>query len=114
MKKNRISMFMDATFKYGDEEFETSVYIPFPIFVEAFRRYCDGKFVTIDATDNAIWNLLVDLNCLDSLESDEELQKLCQELYKGSIFEEEDYEVWKDEYEMDHNLGEYAIKDEED
>ena len=108
MKKNRVDMFMEVTFKYGDQEFKTEVYIPYPIFVEAFRRYCDGHLVTVDGTDNAIWNLLVDLDCLYELESNEEIQELCKELYKDSIFEEEDYEDWKDEYEMDHNLGEYA------
>lgn len=108
MKKNRTDMFMEVTFKYGDKEFEEDVYIPFPIFMEAFRRFCDGKLVTVDGTDNAVWNLLVDLDCLYELESNDDLQEICKELYKGSIFEEEDYEDWKETYEMDNNLGEYA------
>ena len=29
----------------------------------------------------------------------------CKELYKGTSFEEEDYEEWKDGYEFDHNLS---------
>ena len=114
MKKNRVDMFMEVTFEYNGEKFDTSVYIPFPICIEAFRRLCDNGLVTVDGTDNAIWNLLVDLGCLYELENNEDFQELCKELYKGSIFEEEDYEEWKDEYEMDHNLGEYAINDEED
>ena len=108
MKKNRVNMFMEVTFKYGDEEFRDDVYIPFPILIEAVRKYCDSKLVGLDGTDNAIWNLLVDLKCIDELEYNEDIIEICKELYKGSEFEEEDYEEWKDNYEFDHNLGAYA------
>lgn len=110
-KSNRVSMLMEVTFKYGDEEFKEEVWIPFPIFVEAVRKLFDSKLVSLDGTDNAIWNLLVDLDCLDTLEDNSDIQEYCKELYKGSAFEEEDYLEWKDEYEMDHNLGEYANED---
>ena len=108
MKRDRVRMFMEVTFKYGDEEFKEDVWIPYPIFIEAVRKFFDQNMVGIDGTDNAIWNLLVDLDCLDKLEDNEDIQSYCKELYKGSSYEEEDYEEWKDEYEMLHNLGKYA------
>ncbi len=108
MKKNRISMFMEATFKYGDKEFKEDVYIPFPIFIGAIRKFFDSKLVGLDGTDNAIWNILVDLGCLDELEYNSDIQEYCKELYKGSEFEEEDYEEWKDNYELDNGLGKYS------
>ena len=110
MKNDRVRMFLDVKFKYpGDEEeHEESVWMPFPIFIEAVRKFFDSKLVGLDGTDNAIWNILVDLDCLDKLEDNEDIQEYCRELYKGTQFEEEDYEDWKDEYEMLHNLGEYA------
>lgn len=110
MKKNRVRMFMTVEFKYpGTEEVvKEDVYIPFPIFIEAVRKFFDSKLVGIDGTDNAIWNILVDLGCLDNLEDNEDIQEYCKEAYKGSEFEEEDFEDFKDEYEMLHNLGEYA------
>ena len=108
MKKNRVSMFMEVTFKYGDKEFKEDVYIPFPIFIEAVRKLFGSNMVSLDGTDNAIWNILVDLECLDNLENNEYIQEYCKELYKGSEFEEEDYEEWKENYEFDNNLGKYA------
>lgn len=113
MKKDRTGMFMDVTFKYpGDEkEYSESVYIPFPIFMQAVRKYCEDSMVTLDGTDNAVWNLLVDFGCLDNLEDDADIQEYCRELYKGTEYEEEDYEFWKDEYEMLHDLGEYALEE---
>ena len=112
MKKNRVNMFMEVVFNYGDESFKEEVYIPFPIFINAVRKFFSDGLVTLDGTDNAIWNLLVDLDCLDSLENNDKIQEYCKELYKGSEFEEEDYEYWKDGYEMDHDLGQYAIEEE--
>lgn len=108
MKKNRVNMFMEVIFKYGDEEYREDVYIPFPIFIEAVRKYFDLHLVTLDGTDNAIWNMLVDLDCLDNLEDNEDIQEYCKEMYKGTEYEEEDYEEWKDDYEMLHDLGPYA------
>lgn len=108
MKNDRVRMFMDVTFKYGDKEFTTDVYIPFTIFIEAVRSYCESRMVTMDGTDTAIWNLLVDFNCLSELEDNSDILSKCRELYKGSAYEEEDYEEWKDEYEFDNNLGSYA------
>ena len=106
--KNRTNMFMEVTFKYGDEEFKEDVYVPFPILMEALRKWADSNMVTLDGTDNAVWNLLVDLGCIDNIEDNGDIMDICRELYKGSEFEEEDYDSWKEDYEMMHNLGKYA------
>lgn len=116
MDKDRIRMLMTVTFKYKDdnEEHEESVWIPYPIFMDAIRKYFESNMVTLDGTDTAIWNMLVELDCLDFLEDNETVMEYCRELYKGSVYEEEDYEAWVDEYEMLHDLGEYAPKVDED
>lgn len=108
MKNDRIKMLMTVTFKYGDKDFKEEVWIPFPIFIDAVRKVFSKGLVDLDGTNNAIWNMLVDLNCLDTLEDNEDIQEYCQELYRGSSFEEEDYAEWKDDYEMTNNLGQYA------
>lgn len=111
MKKDRVKMLMEVTFKYGNQEFEEDVWIPFPILINAIRKFFDMGLVKIDGTDNAIWNTFIELDCLDKIEDNKEIQDYCRELYKGSSFEEEDYEDWKDDYEFDHNLGQYAEED---
>ena len=117
-KNNRTDCLMYVEFNYNknglDITEEESVYIPFPIFVEAFRKYADRyKMVGIDGTDNAIWNLLVDLDAISTLEDDNYFIELCKELYKGSEYEEDDYEYFCDEVEMLNEIGEYAV-DKED
>lgn len=107
MQKDRLSMFLEVSFKYpgDDKEYDYDVYMPFPIFIEAFRKLAEGyNMVTVDGTDNAIWNFLVDLDCIDTLEDSEDFLEICRELYKGSSFEEEDYEDFVDDYKMDHNI----------
>ena len=109
MKKDRVDILMDVEFKYGEDKQEVTVYIPFPIFIQAVKRFSNlNNMVELDGTDNAIWNLLVDFGCIDNLENNEEIISYCKELYQGTSFEEEDYEEWKDDYEYDHNLGQYA------
>lgn len=108
MRENRIRMLMEVEFTYGDFKDKVDVWVPFPVFINAVRDYCDIRSVTLDGTDTSIWNLLVDLECVNKFEDDEDFVKKCVELYKGTEFEEEDYEMWKDEYEFDHNLGKYA------
>lgn len=113
MKKDRTSIEMVVTFTYpGDEEKYTEfVDIPFPIVIEALRKYFDNNLVTLDGTDNAIWNTFVDLHLFDNIEYNDDFIDICKKLYAGSSFEEEDYEEWKDGYEFDHNLGEYKDQD---
>lgn len=93
----------------GGETEEAFVYVPYPICIEALRKFFASNLVTLDGKDNDIWNTLIDLglDMLD-LEDNDEFISICKELYAGSEFEEEDFEDWKDSYEMLHNLGEYA------
>jgi hypothetical protein len=107
-KKDRTGYDLEVEFEYDGKKEKVLVDIPFPIFIEAVRDYCMGRSVNMDGTDNAVWNLLIDFDCLDMFEDDKDFIEKCKELYKGSRFEEEDYEEWKDDYEFDHNLGKYA------
>lgn len=115
-RNNRTNFLMEYEFTYpetGHTE-EASVWIPFDIFVEAVRRYCDFADVNLDGTDTNIWNLLVDLDCLDKLADDEHFLEYCKELYKDSYEYEEDYDSWVDDYEYLNDLGKYAEPDVEE
>lgn len=57
---------------YKDDYFFYDV--PFDIFCDGIRKYFDDKLVTLDGTDNAIWNTMVELgedtlqNIFDAME----------------------------------------------
>ena len=108
-------MYVDFTYPgEGGETEQEFVYVPYPVFMEALRKVFDANLVKLDGKDNDIWNLLIDLGFdFDKLEDHEEFINFCKELYKGSEYEEEDFEYWKDTYEMMHNLGEYAETEED-
>lgn len=110
MKNDRTNTSMYVSFTYpgeGGETEETMVYIPFSIYMTSLRKIFDANMVRLDGKDNDIWNLLVDLGFdFDNLEDNDDFIDYCRELYKGSEYEEEDFEDWKDTYEMMHNLGE--------
>ena len=112
MKKDRTNVWMEVEFTYpgeGGETESTSVYVPFPILIEAVRKFFDSRLIKLDGKDNDIWNTFIDLGVdMYDFEDNDELMDYCRELYKGSEYEEEDFEEWKDTYEMLHNLGEYA------
>lgn len=112
MNNNRTNVSMTVKFTYPGEEGSTeneSVYVPFPILIEAIRKFFSANLVKLDGKDNDIWNTLLDLGFdFYSLEDNQEIMDYCRELYTGSAYEEEDFEYWKDEYEMLNNLGEYA------
>ena len=112
MKNDRTNASMYVNFTYpgeGGETEETSVYVPYPIFMSALRKYFDARLINLDGKDNDIWNTFIDLGMdVYDLEDNDEFIEYCKELYKGSDYEEEDFEDWKDTYEMMHNLGEYA------
>lgn len=112
MSNDRTNVSMDVEFTYPGEDGateKTSVYVPFPILIEAIRKFFDSNLVKLDGKDNDIWNTLLDLGCdFYELEDNEDIIAYCKEQYKGSSYEEEDFEEWKDEYEMLNNLGEYA------
>ena len=112
MKKDRTNVSMDVEFSYPGREDSTeteSVYVPFDILMQAIRKFFDFRLVTLDGTDTNVWNALVDLGFdFDELEDNEDVINYCRELYKGSSYEEEDFEYWKDDYELMNNLGAYA------
>ena len=106
---------MELVFKYGDKEFRVSVDIPFTIFMEALRQYCYGHFViNLDGTDSAVWNFLVEFDAIEKIAYNNDFIEMCKELYLESSFYEDDYEQWKDDYESDHELGDYAPKKDEE
>ncbi len=74
--------------------------IPFDIFMEGVRTYFDNQLITLDGTDNDIWNAFVDLECLDNIyEAMEDWFKdrcrdLAYEEFKEMVEEEELASKW--------------------
>lgn len=116
-RDSRTGFDLEVTFTHPEtgETQETYVYIPFEVYVEALRQYCANyKDVALDGTDNRIWNLFADIDgALDYFCEDEYFLDICRELYENSYEYEEDFEEWKDDYDMDHEIGVYAIDNEE-
>ena len=111
MANDRTDFDMKVEFTHPEtgEKGSDRVYIPFDIFMEAIKQYCDRyKGVVLEGNDNAIWNMFADLYAIDNFVDDDSFVELCTEMYKGSTYEEEDFEDWKDMYDYKHNLGEYA------
>lgn len=114
--KDRTNYSMYVTFTHPETGYseEEMVWIPFDIFVEGIRHYCEFADVGIDGTDKNIWNLMVDLECLDRFEDDENFIEFCKEKYLDSYYFEEDLDYWIDDYEFDNNLGRYKEEPEEE
>lgn len=102
MKKDRVNMLIDVEFEYEGHKEKESVWVPYPIYVEAIRKTFEDGLVSIDGTDNAIWNMFVELDMVDNFEDNDTFVKHCLNLYKGSKYEEEDYESWLEDYKELH------------
>jgi hypothetical protein len=87
-EKNKSGFDIFYSFDYKGYEDKTYDYdIPFDIFCDAIRDWFDKKNVTIDGTDNAIWNALNDLDdgnndIFDVVNDDEQdyLRAKCKDL----------------------------------
>lgn len=112
MKKDRTNYDIEVEFTHPEtgETVSTFVYIPFEIFVETVRKYCEiKKDVVLDGTDVDIWNLFVEIDgAFDTFMYDDDFVDICREKYDNSYYKEEDFEEWKDEYDFDHEIGEYT------
>lgn len=105
-KNNRTNSLMYVEFEYEGTKEEVSIWIPFPIFVDAIRETFSDNLIKLDGTDNSIWNMFVDLGIIDEFEDNEEFIKHCQELYKHSKYRDEDYEEWVEELKFMQEQGE--------
>lgn len=109
--KNSTGYDLDIEFNFMGKSYIEQIDIPFDIFIEAFRQYSDFKDVIIDGRDSKIWNLLIDLEALDTVASNIEFKKLCKELYMASKYYDEDHDKWtedmQDDYDFENNLGKY-------
>lgn len=99
--KDRIDAMMDVGFEDGDRRESVSVWIPFETFIAAVRKYFDARLVTIDGTDSAIWNSLVDCEAVGNLMDNDEILGFCEDLYKGTRYEDEDYSDWLSDIEWE-------------
>lgn len=117
-KNNRTGFDMEVEFTHPETgETETSyVDIPFTIFIESLREFCEiRKEVVLDGTDTDVWNLFADIDgALEHFVDDEDFIEMCKEKYMNSYEYEEDFDDWKDDYDFEHDIGEYAPKDDED
>lgn len=97
---------------------EREILPPFECITEAIRIYCERFYdMVIDATDKNIWNLFISNSGLDGWEhllADDQYIEILGELYLDSSAYEDDFERWVDDYNYDHNLGEYAEEEDEE
>lgn len=97
MRSNRIDAMMDVEFEKDGRKDSVSVWIPFDTFMGAVRKYFDARLVTLDGTDSAVWNALVDCDAVGGLMDNDEILSICADNYKGTKYEEEDYSDWLDD-----------------
>jgi hypothetical protein len=108
-KKNGSGLYIDYNFKYNDKSPEElyTYEVPFADACAGIRKYFDSKNITLDGTDGAIWNACAELEILDNISEDDSFIDYCKEKCKDAAFAE-----YKDNYEYDNDLGEYAPKNE--
>jgi len=108
MKKNKsgFEVLFDE-FEYKGHKSHYFYEIPFEKFIEGVRVYFDNQMVTLDGTDNAVWNALVQFpDIFDTVEYEMEdwFKEHCREdafeEYKEQV--EEDIELDVDDSVWDH------------
>ena len=102
MAKNKSGysiMYDDFEYKGIKELFDYD--IPFDLFMEGVRRYFDNQMVTIDGKDSDVWNVLVELECLDYIFGT--MEDWFKEYCKDYAYEEyQDYVEWYYEDELNN------------
>lgn len=119
MRNHETDIYIDYYFKYSNEEKEHwfEYEIPESVCVEAIREILSLYNVETSndisskhyVKDKDIWNLVCRLDGWKALEADEDFIEYCKK-----ACQEDAYEAWKDEYEQDNELGEYAPEPEDD
>ena len=119
MRNHETDIYIDYYFKYNNEEKEHwfEYEIPESVCVEAIREILSLYNVETSndissknyVKDKDIWNLVCRLEGWKALEADEDFIEYCKK-----ACQEDAYEAWKDEYEQDNELGEYAPEPEDD
>jgi hypothetical protein len=97
--KDRVDAMMDVEFENDGKKETVSVWVPFETFMTAVRKYFDVRLVTVDGTDSAIWNSLVDCEAIEGLLDNDEILGICADVYKGTKYEEADYSDWLEDLE---------------
>ena len=67
MAKNKSGYYVYIPCEYKGHKEDYCYDIPYEKFMEGVREYFDNQFVTLDGKDNDVWNVLVDLECLDAI-----------------------------------------------
>lgn len=99
MNRNNTGIYVTYEFSYdGKSEAEPFDYeIPDSVLCDGIRAWFDFKFVTVDGTDNAIWNAVSALGGMDEITESEVFQEFAKGRCEADAFEE-----FKDEWEYDH------------
>jgi DNA-binding ferritin-like protein (Dps family) len=87
---NKTNYYMTFIFDYKDEKQHYSWDLSFSALVDAIRTYFDSRNVTLDGTDNAIWEIVgVDLEAnIDKILEDDVVISSIYDKYKNEIMEE--------------------------
>lgn len=103
---------IEVTFTHPETEESETTYVEVTdeMVLEALKNYAKNiALVDFNGTDNKLWNFLIDLGVnFDNLTELPGFEEDLQSLYKGSSAEDEDFEEWKDDYDFEHDLGDYA------
>ena len=83
-------------FDYKGRVDEWDYEIPFETFMDAVRKYFQNQLVTIDGTDNAIWNVLMDLGDYVLDDIFDTMEDWLREKCANDAYEE--YAEWVDWY----------------
>ena len=105
MAKNKNLSGYDVMYEFDYKgKKETFFYdIPYETFMDGVREYFDNQMVTIDGKDNDIWNILVELECVDTIFDimEDWFKDYCEE---AAYEEYKEYIEW--EYEEEFNSEE--------
>lgn len=117
-RKNGTGVDIEVEFEFKGKKHNVYIDLPWDIFAQAFVEYAGYRDVGIDGRDKSVWNLLVDINAMSSLEGNKNFLEECKEVYLKSNYYDEDKEEWLEEMQEDYdfvnNLGEYAPKKDEE
>lgn len=113
-KERGTGIHVEVDFEFMGKMYKEEVDVPWDIFAQAFVVYAGYKDVTIDGRDKSVWNLLVDINAIPSLEDNKDFLEECKTIYLKSNYYEQDKEEWleqtQEDYDFENSLGDYAPK----
>lgn len=80
--------YMDVTFEHDGKQVKDLVEIPYEVFIDGVKKLFETKHVTIGGADNAIWNLLHELDILDSIGESPKFAVICRDIFTSDKYKD--------------------------